>query len=594
LLDIDVKCPSCGRPQTSTGAYRMVGNVVLGQYEIVDILGQGGMSVVYKGRHKLTEQEVALKLLPPEMAAMAQVKSRFVEEARALAQLDHPNIVHLYNFGEENGCFVLAMQYVHGQTFERMILDAATLDWQIACRISIDVLRALEYAHGRGIIHRDMKPSNILVRELDGSATVMDFGIAKMTSGTSRLTATGQTMGTVRYMSPEQVRGLSVDARTDIYSLGASLYEAVCGDTPFDGSTHFEIMTKHLQEAPPAPRDLGVELPAALEGALLKTLAKDPDGRFEDARAFRKELERILREHDVGWAETMRLTRDSLALDSLQPNRATAAPASPAARQSAKVIASPDAHAAASISPHAPTAALDLVGVETIESISPAGSGREMAAPAKAATTDRASGRPAPWIALAGAAVLIAAGAVFYVTRADSSAARPQPAAHDDTAVADAVPRWPPAFVPPGNSFAVDRIFEDHEVRVLAPEGWDPAAVLRAHREGHALFADMLARRKLADDVTPQPLSIAIVPARLFCDARVYEHGRVPQSCADKEVHYRPGERTLFVVDSREHLGVNVAYGNAIAVCLHSKIPGCDDVAQDIDSEFAERPQGDK
>jgi hypothetical protein len=117
---------------------------------------------------------------------------------------------------------------------------------------------------------------------------------------------------------------------------------------------------------------------------------------------------------------------------------------------------------------------------------------------------------------------------------------------------------------------------------------------LRARRQGHALFAAVLARRKLADEVAPQPLSIAIVPARLFCDARVYEHGRVPQSCADKEVHYRPGERTLFVVDNRDYLDVNVAYGNAIAVCLHSKIPGCDDVARDIDSEFAERRQGDQ
>ena len=202
ILDIDVKCGTCGHRLTSTGAHRMLGSTVLGQYEIVDILGQGGMSVVYKARHKITEQEVALKILPPELAAHSQVKSRFLEEARALAQLDHFNIVHLYNFGEENGFFVLAMQFVAGTTWERMIIEAEGLHWGLATGITIDVLRALEYAHNRGIVHRDMKPSNVLVREDDGSATVMDFGIAKMHTS-SKLTATGQTMGTVRYMSPE-------------------------------------------------------------------------------------------------------------------------------------------------------------------------------------------------------------------------------------------------------------------------------------------------------------------------------------------------------------------------------------------------------
>src|SRR5690606_21672001 len=217
-----------------TGAHRMIGMVVLGTYELVDVLGQGGMSVVFKARHKMTEQEVALKILPPELAAHSQVKSRFLEEAKALAALDHANIVHLYNFGQENGSFVLAMQYVQGRTWERMILESQRLDWKASCRIAIDVLKALEYAHSRGVIHRDMKPSNVLVRESDGAATVMDFGIAKMTTSTE-LTATGQTMGTVRYMSPEQVRGQEVDLRTDIYSLGATIFESLTGDTPFDG-----------------------------------------------------------------------------------------------------------------------------------------------------------------------------------------------------------------------------------------------------------------------------------------------------------------------------------------------------------------------
>src|SRR5215831_19998177 len=278
-LEIDVKCSHCGAALGASGAHRMIGSVMLGQYELVDVLGQGGMSVVFKGRHNLTNQEVALKILPPEMAAHSQVKSRFLEEAKALAALDHPNIVHLYNFGQDNGHFVLAMQFVEGGTWERMILESERLDWITSCRIAIDVLRALEYAHGRGVIHRDMKPSNVLVRARDGVATVMDFGIAKMTTST-RLTATGQTMGTVRYMSPEQVRGQEVDLRTDIYSLGATLYESLIGDTPFTGHTHFEIMSKHLSDAPRLPSKLGVTVPAAVEAALMRSLAKRAEDRF--------------------------------------------------------------------------------------------------------------------------------------------------------------------------------------------------------------------------------------------------------------------------------------------------------------------------
>lgn len=312
VLDIDLKCGSCGATLAATGAHKMIGKVMLGQYELVDVLGQGGMSVVFKGKHKMTDQEVALKILPPELAAHSQVKSRFLEEAKALAALDHANIVHLYNFGQEDGFFVLAMQFVQGQTWERMILEAKKLDWRLSCKITCDVLRALEYAHGRGVVHRDMKPSNVLVRKEDGAATVMDFGIAKMTTST-RLTATGQTMGTVRYMSPEQVRGQEVDLKTDLYSLGATLYESLTGDTPFDGSTHFEIMTKHLSEAPKRPSALGIEVPAAVEDALMRSLAKKAEDRFANAREMRKILEQALREADPGLVDTQRVGGQELA-----------------------------------------------------------------------------------------------------------------------------------------------------------------------------------------------------------------------------------------------------------------------------------------
>ncbi|HEY1811292.1 MAG TPA: serine/threonine-protein kinase [Kofleriaceae bacterium] len=329
VLDIDVKCGHCGAALGATGAHRMLGQVVLGTYELVDVLGQGGMSVVFKARHKLTDQEVALKILPPELAANSQVKSRFLEEAKALAALDHPNIVHLYNFGQENSSFVLAMQFVAGKTWERQILENRRLEWRASTRIAVDVLKALEYAHGRGVVHRDMKPSNVLVRAHDATATVMDFGIAKMTTST-RLTATGQTMGTVRYMSPEQVRGQEVDLRTDIYSLGATLYESLVGDTPFDGTTHFEIMTKHLSEAPKRPSALGVEVPGQIEDALMRSLSKRPDDRFETARDMRRILEASLREGDVGLVETQRLGRDAVAELRATPPSSTPPSARPA------------------------------------------------------------------------------------------------------------------------------------------------------------------------------------------------------------------------------------------------------------------------
>jgi tRNA A-37 threonylcarbamoyl transferase component Bud32 len=291
VLDIDPHCPSCNEPLTSDEARRRIGSTVLEHYAITDVLGQGGMSVVYRARHRLTDQEVALKILPPDLAAHNQVKTRFLEEARALAQLDHPNIVHLYNFGQDDGCLVLAMQLVAGSTWERLILTRGMLDWQTSCAIAIDVLKALELAHGRGVIHRDMKPSNVLVRS-DGSALVMDFGIAKMTTST-RLTATGQTMGTVRYMSPEQVRGQEVDGRTDLYSLAVTLYESLCGVTPFDGDSHFEIMTAHLTASPPPLAERGVSVPPELEKLVMDGLAKSPDRRPSSARQMRALLEEI-------------------------------------------------------------------------------------------------------------------------------------------------------------------------------------------------------------------------------------------------------------------------------------------------------------
>ncbi|MBA3397274.1 MAG: protein kinase [Deltaproteobacteria bacterium] len=507
ILDIDVRCGTCGAVNGSTGAHRMLGQDMLGVYKLVDVLGQGGMSVVFKGKHKLTEQEVALKILPPELAAHSQVKSRFLDEAKALAALDHPNIVHLYNFGEENGFFVLAMQLVQGQTWERMILEAKRLDWKTSTRLTIDVLRALEYAHDRGVIHRDMKPSNVLVRAHDSSATVMDFGIAKMTTST-RLTATGQTMGTVRYMSPEQVRGQEVDLRTDLYSLGATFYESLTGDTPFDGSTHFEIMTKHLSELPKPPSAVGVEVPRQLEDALMRCLAKKPEDRFANAREMRKLLEATLRQEDAGLNDTQRLDRKGVADVKLPPT-------SPSAK---KVVA----------------AATELADKLEPPTVSPT-----------AVTAARKS--RLPWIALA---VLVLGGAttagVLLLAQENEDGYR------STTAVPDV-------------KLTAGQRFADLGILVETDGEVTPGEVADSYRETLAAleaFDDTGAIRAVVK-------TVVAVPQRVLCDRNIARTSREPCVASDVATTAlgNGGSHLLLISDDRATLPATMRKALAQAVC---------------------------
>ena len=281
-------CFSCGAPIEAQEQDPLLGTVILDSYRVTKVLGSGGMAVVYLGVNQLTEQEVAIKTLPPELAAYAEVKTRFLEEARTLAKLEHPNIVHLINFAEDQGRLCLVMQYAEGETFEDQIDRLDHVPPAEAVHVILQTLEGLGHAHNSDVVHRDIKPSNIIVRP-DGSVKVTDFGIAKITRD-HKLTQTGQTMGTVRYMAPEQVRGREVDHRTDLYAVGISLYEAVVGECPYDGESQFEVMQMHLSAEPKPPREAGAPVSAELEAVILKAIAKLPEERFQSAKEFRNAL----------------------------------------------------------------------------------------------------------------------------------------------------------------------------------------------------------------------------------------------------------------------------------------------------------------
>ncbi|MBK8482731.1 MAG: serine/threonine protein kinase [Proteobacteria bacterium] len=268
----------------------LVGRDLLGTYRLVEPLGKGGMATVYRGRHLLTDQEVAIKILSPELATQSDVKARFIDEARTLARLEHPNIVTLYNFLEAEGHLYLVMQIAEGEALDALIGRQGRLPCNDVVAIGIETLFALEYAHERGVVHRDIKPSNIVIRG-DGAVKVMDFGIAKIV-GSTKLTQTGQTMGTVRYMAPEQVRGKPVDHRCDLYALGVTLYEACSGQPPFDGDTHFEIMRKQLVDAPRPLSELAA-VPPELEQTLARAMEKRAEDRFANAREYIRALKAV-------------------------------------------------------------------------------------------------------------------------------------------------------------------------------------------------------------------------------------------------------------------------------------------------------------
>ena len=265
----------------------MIGHVV-GSYKITEKIGEGGMGAVFKGIDLMLEREVAIKMLRPELASQPQVVERFRSEAVTLAKLNHPNIATLFSFVRQGEDFFMVMEFVRGQTLENLIRRSGAMPCDKAIGLFCQALEGIDHAHRMGIVHRDIKPANMMLTE-SGTLKVMDFGIARVL-GTSRMTRQGNIVGTIEYMSPEQVRGLETDARSDIYSLGILLYEMVTGRVPFFSDSEFDLMRMQIENAPQPPRVFATNIPQNIEQAIMRALAKKIEARFQSAADFRNVL----------------------------------------------------------------------------------------------------------------------------------------------------------------------------------------------------------------------------------------------------------------------------------------------------------------
>src|SRR5580692_8916872 len=270
-----------------------------GRYELTHLIARGGMAQVYRAMDRQLERPVALKVLFPELSVDRTFVERFRREGQAAANLSHPNIVPVFDWGEDDGAYFIVMEFIDGRPLSAVLRDPEPMPPGQIASIGAGVAAALAFAHRHGVIHRDVKPGNVLITP-DGGVKVTDFGIARAVNTEESLTQTGAVMGTAAYFSPEQAEGKGVDARSDIYSLGVVIFEMVTGRPPFLGDTPVAVASKHVREHPPAPREVNPGVPPDLEAIILKCLAKSPDHRYATGDDLRVDLLRFREGRAVG------------------------------------------------------------------------------------------------------------------------------------------------------------------------------------------------------------------------------------------------------------------------------------------------------
>jgi eukaryotic-like serine/threonine-protein kinase len=301
----------------------MNGELVAGRYELQEVVGTGGMSSVYRAVDTLLERNVALKILHPHYGEDAEYVERFRREARSVAQLSHPNIVTVIDRGEADGQQYIVFEYVDGESLKQLVDRTGPLPARRAVELGLQVAEALAFAHNAGLVHRDVKPQNVLVTE-DGEAKVTDFGIARSLDVEHGVTQTGTVLGTSNYLSPEQARGQTVTPATDVYSLGVVLYELLTGEVPFPGENFVAVAMKHINEEPPSLLERRPDVPMRLVAAIDRALAKDPVQRFPSMGAFCTELRACLAELGTPDADRT-FIQPSPVLKQGRPHRARAA-----------------------------------------------------------------------------------------------------------------------------------------------------------------------------------------------------------------------------------------------------------------------------